>query len=259
MRLTILSLLLVLASTSYSQKYTAIHVIGKIYDTSTKQYLRSGSRLNESSKLKFETPSARAAVLSSKRGRYIIQKSKKITNQSDLGYALSSVLSPARGKLSTRAGAINNQMDFNNQFGEGPVAWIGENYKISVSESAYPMDEDHFFYVNYLYFDQIANKKLESENTNIIFNRSTFYTIDEQPIDPYEVYEMTLFYYDARLEESTQITTLDFYLVNKEDLDGIIEGLSELNEEEKNTALSEIIQSLYGKVSSEEIKAALDN
>jgi hypothetical protein len=256
MKNLLLIILITVSNSLFAQTYTIIHVIGKIYDTASGAYLKSGTRLSESSQLKFETPTARAAVLSSSRGRYVIQKKGAATNQSDLSYALSSVLAPARGKLSTRAGGINNQMDFKKKFDEGTTAWLGNTYQVEVSNTSYPLDESHFFYVSYLYNGEAINKKLEGKDGIVTFDKS-FFAIDGQAIDPSMTSELTLFYYNADQEESSQITSLDFIVVSLDELRTILDGLSELSDEEKNNALIEIIQSMYGKTSAKEIEAAI--
>lgn len=257
MRTFFIFMLISLGSMAQAQ-YTVIHVIGKIYNTSTKSYLASGSKLEEASELKFETPEAKAAVLSSSRGRYIIQKSTEESSQNNLLYALASVISPARGKLSTRAGGINNQMDFIKKFGEGSTAWLGDVYKVAVSPVAYPIDDTHFFYVSYTFNNETINKKIISRNDSLIFKISVFYAIDESPIDPNKTSNLLLYYYDASKKESSKITKIDFAIMNQLELSELITSLSELDEDEKTAALQEIISSMYGRCTNAEIKAAIE-
>lgn len=244
-------------STAMAQSYTIIHVIGKIKDETSGKYLTKGSKISESAKLKFETATAKAAALSSSRGRFVIQKNAQAASSGELVYALSSVLSPARGKLSTRAGGINNQMDFAKKFDEGPVAWLSQQYKVTVSSTAYPMDDNRFFYASYIYNNETINKKLDADGTSLVFDQATFFAIDGNAIDPNAVSEMQLFYYDVTKEESTMITKLTFAVVSKSDLQSVIESLEGIDETEKAEVVTDFINSLYGKCTFEEVSAAI--
>lgn len=256
----ILTIILLLSYQSIqAQSYTIIHVIGKIYDRSTNTYLKSGVKLAERSKLKFETPNARAAALSSSRGRYVIQQQNTADDGSDLVYTLSSVLAPARGKMSTRAGGINNQMDFLKKFGEGPVALINGRYEVPISSISYPTDEIRFFYGSYQFNKESINKRLEVANDKLIFDTKSFYTIDGIPVDPMETSDARLFYYDSDKQESLEITTLDFAIVSPEDFDSIKSSLADMSLDEQLSAMQDILTSMYGKCDAEQIRTATKN
>jgi hypothetical protein len=229
-------------------------VIGKIYDESSGSYLQKGSKVDNSAKLKFETVNARAAALSSSRGRFVIQKSSSTSSQSDLAYTLASVISPARGKLSTRAGGINNKLDFEKQFGEGPIAIIGGVYRVSVSSSAYPVSEDQFFYAQYEYQGESINKKLSNDGNELIFQVDELFKVDNQPINPLESSNMKLFYYDAQKQESTLLSPVEFVVVSEQDLQSI--G----NESNGDIEMVlEVVTSLYGKCDEKQLREALGN
>ncbi|MEO9806298.1 MAG: hypothetical protein ABJF04_23765 [Reichenbachiella sp.] len=254
---TFLLLLLLSFQGAKAQTYTIIHVIGKIHDSSTNTYLRPGAKLAESSKLKFETPNARAAALSSSRGRYVIQQQDSQNQSGDFAYTLASVLAPARGKMSTRSGGINNQMDFVKKFGEGPVAIINGTYEVAISPNSYPTDAVHFFYASYLFNQESINKKLDVINGQLVIDAKSFYAVDDIPIDPSETSETKLFYYNSDKQESTEITTLDLVLVSSENLGAIKKLLGEMSEEEQIAAIQDILTSMYGKCDAKQIQIAL--
>lgn len=247
-------LVLLITFGAQSQSYTVIHTIGKIYDTSSESYLKKGSKITDQSSLKFETEGARAAALSSDRGRFVIQQGGSSESTSDIAYALSSVISPVRGRLSTRAGAINNKLDFEKYFDKGTIALIGDTYKISVSSNAYPIDDSKFFYAQYLLNGETINKKLDGENGNIIIDVNQFYSVDDNPVDANQVSEIKLYYYDAGKGSSSFISDVDFSRVKKEEIQSL---LSEF-EDDMEGAL-DLINSLYGRVSMEELKEIQGN
>ncbi|SMD33701.1 hypothetical protein SAMN04488029_1619 [Reichenbachiella faecimaris] len=257
MRIIVILFLIIAFQPAQAQQYTVIHVIGKIYNSQTNSYLKSGSKLSEDSKLKFETAHARAAVLSSSRGRYIIQQQSHQSNGSDLVYSLSTVLAPARGKMSTRSGGINNQMDFVKKFGESPIAIVGGKYTAAISTTSYPSDDSRFFYASYTFNGETINKKLNIENGSLVFDMSTFYAVDGITIDPNQTSAAKLFYYDSQKEESTEITSLDFVIVNDTAFAAIIKSLEDLSKEEQAKSMQEIIVSLYGSCELSDIQAIL--
>lgn len=257
MKKLIIIICLFAGSNAMAQSYTIIHVMGKIYDETSGKYLAKGSKIGDTAKLKFESPNAKAAALSSSRGRFVIQQNAQTSSSGELTYALSSVLSPARGKLSTRAGGINNQMDFQKKFNEGSIAWIGPQYKVQVSSSAYPMDANRFFYASYQYNNETINKKLEAEGDLLIFASSSFFAIDGNAIEPNKVSDIQLFYYDVNKEESTMITNLDFAVVSNDELSSMVDSLEGIEKSEQVEMVTDFITNLYGKCTSEEVSMAI--
>ncbi|MEO9966465.1 MAG: hypothetical protein ABJF11_11785 [Reichenbachiella sp.] len=259
MRRTLTLLLFLISHQIIAQDYTVIHVIGKIYDSSTKSYLKPGAKLAENAQLKFESANARAAALSASRGRYIIQRQAAQSTSGDLVYTLASVLAPARGKMSTRAGGINNQMDFMKKFGEGPVALISGRYEVAVSPTSYPTNDVKFFYASYSFNDELINKKLEVQNDKLIFDASSFYSIDGIAVDPAMTSNTKLFYYDSDSQESTEIAPLNFSIVGATEIKSINSSLGDIDSEERIASLVDIFNSLYGKCEESQVRAALKN
>ena len=235
---------------AFSQSYTVIHTIGKIYDSNTGQYLTKGSKVAEDANLRFETAGAKAAVLSSSRGRFVIQQNATSSTQSDALYALTSVISPVRGRLSTRSVGINNALDLQKHFNEGSVALVGPTYQVAVSPLSYPMSDSKFFYAQYQYNGETINKKLDNDGNNLIINISNFYAIDDAPIDPTLVEGIKLFFYSVEDQTSEFITDMNLVVVSDE-------ALTALMQDEEATL--DLINSLYGKCSEEQLQQAIES
>jgi len=238
---------------AFGQSYTVIHSIGKILDTQSGKYLAKGTKVDESASLKFETKGARAAVLSPSRGRFVIQENASSGSKNDVVYTLTSVISPARGRLSTRAGGINNKLDFEKFFSE-EVAILGDQFAVEVSPTAYPITDNKFFYAQYQYNGEAINKKLANEEDKLIVKPSAFFSIDGNSIDPLKVSEIKLFYYNAEAQESAMITPMSFALVTEEDLKSIASQM-----ESDPEGILEVINSIYGKCSKAYLEETLDN
>lgn len=259
MKTIVTVLILFISVPLFGQSYTVIHTIGKILDTSTNTYLKKGSKLNESAKLTFETKGARAAVLSSSRGRFIVQETSSSGSQSDLAYTLSSVIAPVRGRLSTRAGAINNQLDFEKHFSDGPIAIVGGSYQVDVSETAYPVNTSRFFYAQYSYNGERINKKLGSVEGVLVFEASTLYSVDGNSVDAAATSDGQLYYFDSDKSESTLVTTYEFNVVSSDDLKSLLETLNDLFWEDRIDALHEIVTDLFGKCAKESIRTEIES
>ena len=246
-------ILVLIAFQGKSQSYTVIHIIGKIYDTQSGSYLTKGAKVGSAANLRFDTEGARAAVLSSEKGRFVIQENANTATQSDAVYALTSVISPVRGRLSTRAGSINNGLDFQKHFNEGTVALLGDSYLLEISPSAFPINESKFFYVQYIYEGETINKKLGSDGDNLLIDLNAFFSIDGNAIDPSLVEMPKLYYYDVSKGSSKFITDMDITFVPNETL----KSLAGEFEENASGSIAEIINSLFGKCSLEQVEQAL--
>jgi hypothetical protein len=254
---SIVFIFLFVCSQALGQSYTAIHVMGKIYLPDRQEYLKRGTKILETENIEFQSGDAKAAMLSSARGRYIIQAGPKSASRDNLAFALSSVITPVKGQMSTRAGGINNMLDFEKQLGEGPVAWIAEELSVNVSSSAYPIDENRFFYLAYSYQNETINKKLSNDGQSLKFIKSEIYQVDDQSIAPTAVSNMELYYYDSENEEAQLIVEPQLVNVTNDDLSALQESVGAGNGEDNTSALLEFINSLYGKCSTDQLEEAL--
>ncbi len=248
-------ILLMVGSQAFGQSYTAIHVIGKIYLPSKQEYLKRGTKLSESEKIEFQSSDAKAAMLSSSRGRYVIQPGPKNTSSDNLAFALGSIITPVKGQMSTRSGSINNALDFQKQLGESPVAWLNEKMSLNVSETSYPIDENRFFYMAYSYNGEVINKKLSNDGQSLQFIKSEVFKVDDQPIEASKVNGMELYYYDLDKGEASLMTAPQLIAVSSDQLIELQASLSE----ESPEALLEFINSLYGRCSQEQLDAAISS
>ena len=242
---------------AHSQSYSVIHVLGKIYDTRTKMYLRPGVTLDGSASLKLETPDAKAAVLSPSKGRFILQRSGPAMGQHDLVYTLSALITPVKGRLSTRSGAIAGDVDLVKKFSEGPSAFIGDRYMVTVSPVAFPMNETRYFYATFLYRSERINKRLYNRGDTLIFDRSSFFSVDGKPVDPSETSDHELIYMEEDLGNTSSWKGPDFVVVSDTDLSQLADGVKMLKGQERIDAVQELISSLYGAVTEEEVRTAL--
>jgi hypothetical protein len=256
-------IILLLFGTTFlkAQDYTAIHVIGKIYMPDKKAYLQRGDKISENDKLQFQSADAKAAMLSTSKGRYVIQKDAAVsTSDNSLSYALKSIIMPVKGQMSTRSGGINNSMDFQKQLGSETIAWIGDQYSVNVSPSSYPTNDSKFFYVSYSYKGESINKMIAPGQDQLVFIKNDLYSVDDNTIEPAEAKEMVLYYYDAESEEATFVSPLKFRVVTAQELKSLESSIPiSIIGDEKLQMLHDFITSLYGKCDISQISEVLSN
>lgn len=141
-----------LQAKAVAEIYHIVHVKGKIKNKKTGKYLRVGDKIASTHQIAFSSTAAKAVVLSSKRGRFVLSansKAKKVGNEF-VAY-VSNAVSPlqSNSKLSTRGGEEEKIMDLKEYFvGKGkqeetegnPVyAIVGDKVSLEVDEANYQL------------------------------------------------------------------------------------------------------------------------
>lgn len=233
--------------------YKVIKVNGTI------QYVRTGSQMTlgdifaDNENLNFESPNSRAAVINPEKGRFILTP----RSASQLSGAKSNFL-PAMSNISTRGGALNSLNDIQNQF-TGPVA-ILHQASWHINPYQFPIDENSFFYLQYQYNGEQINKKLLSEENNLVLSRDEILKVDEQPIPAMDNPAVILYYYAA--EGSQYISSFELILPEMDMLiteAGII--LDEFTGQEYSRKVNELsgyLYEFYGKPDKEDVMLFLE-
>ncbi len=249
MRLIILFIITCLAATISAQvNYKVIKVNGSIIYVRTGGSMSQGDVFAESEDLSFATPNSRAAVISPEKGRFILT-----SNSNDqLNKAKSNFL-PALNNISTRGGALNSLTDLQNQF-SGPVSIL---YKASwhINPYQFPMNENTFFYLQYLYEGERINKKLLFKDNNLIFSREDILKVDDQPIEDPDTPNTILFYYGR--DGAQYISAFEMVFPDIEELTGessiILEEYGEYSFNQMVNELSGYIFEFYGKPDKQDV------
>jgi hypothetical protein len=221
-------------------QFKVIKVNGNILFVKTETPMKRGDVFTLGTPLKFETNTSRAAVINPEKGRFIIQPNHKGKVK----------ILPATSNITSRSGALINTIDLQNHFSGNYL--IFDTEEIVIGKEAYPMDDQHFFYLKYTYNNEEIAKKLPYTNDNtLIIDKKDIYKIDGKPI-PYEPIEMTLYYRDNIDKKSYKINTFKPVFPDLVELKFEIELL--LNEFPKDSSnefkISEItsyLNEFYGK------------
>lgn len=237
-----------------AQDYKVIHVNGTIVAQSTKSNLTRGTAFGEKEKFQYKTHDARAVVINTKKGqRYILKGST-----SDASYHNAN-LTPSAGNISSRAGGLNNRLDLKNHF-DGKYVILGE-LKVVINSVAFPMDNNHFFYINYLYKGESINKRLSYNGDTLIINKDSLLRVDGKPIRNEDITEMKLVYYSKNNGKVTpSVISSSFYPVFpnqkelKEEVAIIIDAMNGQSEGEIVKAITSYITDIYGKSNTDNVQ-----
>lgn len=241
----LLFLILMIFGTAYSQEYQVLHVKGEIVREKDGTMLKPGDKIGEQEKVKFKSADAMAAVLNKDKGRYILKPGNSESKKNDLVYVLKSTISPVRGGMSSRAGGINNDIDFKLYFSQAPYVWAGDKLRIAVSPAAYPMNDEAFFYISYEYEGEVVNKQLGFEDDFLFFEKSDLLQVDGNTVDAADIDGYELYYYQDSEEESTHIADIDFVMISQADLEDIVKQYPIANND-SYYELADMLSGLYG-------------
>ncbi|MEL7148860.1 MAG: hypothetical protein AAFO69_20970 [Bacteroidota bacterium] len=252
--LCISALLFFVALSAMSQSYTIIHVKGNM-QLSDGTPLKRGTKLADDAKIVFGSPTSAAAAISSSRGRFVIKQGGNASGQGDAFYLLKAVLTPVKGRMSTRSGELNNLLVLKKFFSEEPLAFLGGKEYVKVSEQAFPQGYQRFFFIRYQYKGETINKKLLSDKQTMIWDQEEIYQVDGEKIDPSEVSDYQLFYLGEGGEPQF-ISKVDFSFVPMKELEILVEiiKVEEPDSQEAQIAmLTSMISELYGRPQDEAV------
>jgi hypothetical protein len=248
--------LLIISSTLFqaqAQDYKVIHVNGTIEAQSTHSNLIRGTAFGEKEKFQYKSDGARAVVINTKKGkRYILKGSA-----SDAGFHNAN-LTPSAGNISSRAGGLNNRLDLKNHF-DGKYVILGE-LKVVVNSAAFPMDDNHFFFIRFIYKGEKIDKQLYHNKDTLIIIRDSLLQLDHKPIKNEDITEMQLIYatkVDGRYNLS--IISSTFYPVFpdekelKEEVEIVADAMKNQPEDEIVKAVVSYISDVYGKSNKENV------
>ncbi|MEZ4936476.1 MAG: hypothetical protein R2799_02675 [Crocinitomicaceae bacterium] len=223
-----------------ADSYKVIKVNGQIIYVKTGSSMKMGDEFAPTTSLKFATAESRAAIISRIKGRFILTQG---------GSGDRSNLLPAMNNISSRAGALLNIIDLQNHF-QGNYVILGR-MALTIGQDAFPMDNDHFFYLRFDYDGESINKKLPVEEGKLVLDRKDIFKIDDKAIDGAKIKEMTLYYRDNAKKTSTKINSFnpvfpDIDLL-KDELKIIIAEYSDKDSDKKKSEITSYINEFYGK------------
>lgn len=249
MKSTIATLALLFSFTGlFSQdNFKVIKVNGTILLKEKGLSLETGTVFSEKEDLLFRTDDAVAAVINPDKGRLILT-----SKSHDLSSASSNYL-PSMYNISSRGGALVNMLDIQNHF-SGKYVVLGSQ-KVEIEKKNFPMNDNNFFFLRYLYKGEEINKKLSFVDDTLILDGKALYTVDGKPIPNPDNTTIRLFY--RKGAESIEISRFDLIFpdpvqVSKE-INVILEQLKTKSTKDKIAEIGSYLSEFYGKVSNDNL------
>lgn len=226
-----------------TDKYKVIRVDGRIVFQRTKADMKKGDIFLSGTQLMFKTPASRAAVISSIKGRFVLSGSEKGQTK----------MLPAANNISSRSGALINQLDLQKHF-DGDYLVLNK-MELEIGKQNYTMDAAHFFYLSYQHEGEKIRKKLDfTEDNKLILDKSEIFKIDGEAISV-DKKEMTLYYRAG--EASTKISVFTPVFPNltelKDEVQIIMEEFSDKTNEVKIQEITAYLGEFYGKPQKENL------
>jgi hypothetical protein len=241
-------LLVIFIDPAFSQDdFKVIKVNGTILLTARGISLETGTVFSGNEDLLFRSEDATAAVINSKKGRLIL------TNQNhDLSSASPNYLPPMYN-MSERGGPSINFNDLSTTFSGKYV--VLENQKVKVDGEIYPMDNEHFFFLRYVYKGEEINKKLGFSGDTLIIEKASLLTIDGNPIPSADNTSIKLLYHKGK--ESVHISDFDLIFPDmmqlKKEIEIILSEIKGKPSGEKIDEIDSFINDFYGKIQRENL------
>lgn len=229
-------------------EYSVIKVIGDIKHLKSNKTLFTGDKVLSNEKLKFAQNTSKAALISKDKGRFMLQHTASGT--------VSAGLMPALNNVSSRAGALLNEVDIKNHFDSKFLILSG--CSIEIASKTFPMDESNFFFLRFNHKGEEISKKLNFEGNKINFNASDILKIDGKEISLKEGTKMALMYRNSSENTSKEMAIFEAVFVNEKVLkDECKLILNELGKDTtKDSKLEHILAYLtenYGKPNQENL------
>jgi len=238
-----LFILFIFTNSLFSQEnFKVIKVNGSILLKAKGISLETGTVFSDKEDLLFRSEDATAAVINSQKGRLILT-----SKNHDLSSASSNHM-PSMYNISSRGGPLLNNNDLSNHFSGKYV--VLDRQVIKIDSKSFPMDNNNFFFLRYVYKGEEINKKLGFSADTLIIEKKSLFTVDGKPIPGADNTSLKIFY--RKGDESLFISSFDLIFPEmnqlKKETDIILSEIKNKTAKEKIGEVDSYINEFYGKV-----------
>ena len=232
------------SSIQVEESYKSIelyHVIvtnGVIINKKTGQALKRGAKISSTDEVLFKSKSAKAIVISTKRGRFVLAPRK--SSGSELVAFVNDVVSPLKSnsKLSTRGLADSEEIsDLRGHFGDSVYTILGDAASFKVAK-IYPMDANNFLTLRYVYNGKPINKVVGHKGNVATINKEKQFTYRGEKIPVDEIEMVDLYYLKGYRQQNNgkgipeKITSFKLMFLDKDQILSELEEYATLFEED---------------------------
>jgi hypothetical protein len=208
----------------FDEVYQVVFVQGKILNQSKNQMLARGTKVSVRDKVVFKSKDAKAVVISSTRGRFILDSKKAKGNGSELIAFVNEVVSPLKtnSKLSTRAGANEKGItNLGNHFGTDKnyvttFAILGDSYNFKYI----PKDDRTVTFTIHYNGEKSRTLKVKFNQGIYEFNKENYFKQNLDKVKRIDVYE-AIFSKESKIPNMGEIkATFKPLFLDKQELAG---------------------------------------
>jgi hypothetical protein len=229
------------------QDFKVIRVNGSILLKTKGVSLETGTVFSDKEDLIFRSEDATAAVINSQKGRLILT-----SKNHDLSTASSNNM-PSMYNISSRGGPLLNNSDLRNHFSGKYV--VLDRQVIKIDNKSFPMDNNNFFFLRYIYKGEEINKKLGFRADTLIIDKNSLFTVDGKPIPNADNTAIKLYY--RKGEESLLINDFDLIFPDmiqlKKEAEIILSEIKSKPAKEKIGEINSYLNEFYGKAYEENL------
>lgn len=255
--LLIIFILFLFTQLGYSQTYIVLKVKGEIVNEQTGKLLKEKDELSLNDRVTFRSDKVLAVLYNKDSGRFLLKPMKKFEGEfTEYVYA-----SLVKSKGVMDKGLFSLQKEF-----ESPYFVIGE-FKFKVNPKEYPITDNSYFFIRYVYQDDTVSKRISFTSDEIIFDKNFIYTIGDKQIDQELVDRVDLYYTYVKNNKQREQLISKFILrfADEEGLKKELESYMELlnasgkNKDEISEELIAYIVDVYGRTNYDYAKTWLKN
>jgi hypothetical protein len=226
--------------------FKVITVNGEIIATKAKLTLENGVEVFSDDNFEFRKPNSRAAMINSERGRVVLTEQNVADAFSRAAFA------PAMSSVSARSGAVSSLAELQNIFSDKVL--IIDKVELQVGPEYFPMEEQKFFFLRYMYKNERVNKRLAFKGDMLLIDMKEVLSVDGKPISESDASEFTLYYHkniDGK-PESVLISSFEPLFVSSEQVKPeiaiIVDEFKGADNEKILAEVYDYLSSFYGKV-----------
>lgn len=185
------------ASLLYAQTttYRTIKTKGKVTFVATGKPLNKGQKFNTTNALAFGSATDFVIAIDDKTAAFLLQPDASLRTYR---------VKPLNLTVNTKPGYILTDLQLRQFLNENDsLLLLDGRFSLLLGKDAFPMDEKHFFYLQYLWKGDTINKRLGHRGDTLVIDEKELYKVDGKSIDPKEVSSACfLRYFNAATQES---------------------------------------------------------
>ena len=190
--------------------YYILAVKGKIYNQTTKKYLKSRTKIKATNKVVFKDKNAVAILFSRGKGRFKLRlKNKKSSSELSI-FVNKTLFAQKQGAITRASTAINNVAGFAAHFkrrvgGKKKYLILGDKLMLKVNPKVFENLGKGTPYIRYKYNGKDVNKALKYENNTLIIDKNELFKVDGESIQEEQATDFIISYYVASKEASVYL------------------------------------------------------